>query len=325
MLRGVRSCQLALALLVSAPLFGGILPEQLGTARRGDVKIVNSSDPVLEEYGIEEAEEAVYGPMTVTAWRFRDSTGGMAAFQYLRPADGKPDTFDKQAAVAGKVLLTAHGNYVYRFEGTAPTEEQYKQLQFAVPRIEQSPLPVISTYLPAAGLIPNSERYITGPVTLEKFLPGVPPSLVAFHMSAEAQYGRYRTAGGQEMNLTIFSYPTPSLARERSEEMRKLGGAVVKRAGPLVVLTLNPPNADEAEKLLAKVNYQAALTWNENPNRTFAMDTADMILSILKLSGIVIAFCVLSGLGFAGIRMMRRRIGKSDAGEGMITLHLEGK
>jgi hypothetical protein len=54
-------------------------------------------------------------------------------------------------------------------------------------------------------------------------------------------------------------------------------------------------------------------------------NAAQMILSIFKLAGVIIAFCVLSGLAFAGFRVLSRKIGKEDARGEMITLHLERK
>ncbi len=305
--------------------FGGILPEQLGKAKRGPVTEETVTDPVLQEYGFDAGESASFGKLSITAWRFHDSTGAMSAFQYQRPANAKPSKQDKLAAAADGITIALHGNYVFQFAGGLPTDEQYDQLLYHIPRIEQSALPVISTYLPPEGLIPNSERYIVGPVSLEKFLPGVSPSVVAFHLSAEGQYGRYKAQDGREMPVVILAYPTPNQARERADALQKLGGSVVKRTGSLVVLAVNPPSADEAERVLAKIKQDIQLTWNEHPNQNIAQSTAQMLLGIFKLAGIIIAFCVGSGLIFAGFRVARRRFGKEDAGEAMITLHLAGK
>lgn len=304
---------------------GGILPEQLGKDKRGPVKTETVTDPVLQEYGFDAGESASFGKLSITALRFHDSTGAMAAFQYERPADAKPSKQDKLAAVAGGITFALHGNYLFQFAGGEPTDEQYDQLLYHIPRIEQSALPAISTALPAEGLIPNSERYILGPVSLEKFLPGVAPSVIAFHLSAEGQYGRYRGRDGREMPVVILAYPTPNQARERADELQKLGGAVVKRTGSLVVLAMNPPSADDAEIVLAKIKQDLQLTWNEHPNGNIALSTAQMLLGIFKLAGIIISFCLVSGLAFAGFRIARRRFGKEDAEGAMITLHLEGK
>ena len=74
-------------------------------------------------------------------------------------------------------------------------------------------LPTLPGFLPAAGLRPNSERYIVGPSTLAKFYPGISPSLAAFHLSAEAETATFGKDGG--IQLAIFSYPTFEIARSR--------------------------------------------------------------------------------------------------------------
>ena len=50
-----------------------------------------------------------------------------------------------------------------------------------------------------------------------------------------------------------------------------------------------------------------------------------MVLSILSLAGILLGFCLLSGLAVGGILRFARRFGYSAAEGSMITLHLEGK
>jgi hypothetical protein len=318
------SC-LLLAFSAPLPMTSAIFPEQLGGVLHGSIQPVKAPDPTLfDEYGFEAGERTDYGDMTVIAWRFKDSTGGFAAFQASLPADAHPSKLDKLAATSGHITWTAHGNYVFQFQDGIPAQPEYNQLISRLPKLEQSPLPVVSSDLPATGLIPNSERYIMGPVSLEKFDPGIPPSTAAFHMSAEAQFGRYHTADG-DLNLAIFNYPTPGIARERAAAFQKVAGAVVKRTGPLVVVTMNPPSPDAAERLLAKVNYNAQLTLTEKPKENVVKNAAQMILSIFKLAGVIIAFCVLSGLAFAGFRVLSRKIGKEDARGEMITLHLERK
>ena len=54
-----------------------------------------------------------------------------------------------------------------------------------LPKLENSPLPALSTFLPKDGLVANSERYILGPVSLQRVEPAIPPSVAGFHMGAE--------------------------------------------------------------------------------------------------------------------------------------------
>ena len=55
-----------------------------------------------------------------------------------------------------------------------------------------------SGLLPSDNLVPNSERYILGPVALQAFDPGIPPSVAAFHLSAEAQLGVFQSPKGDQ-------------------------------------------------------------------------------------------------------------------------------
>ncbi len=330
--RLLRNCFLGGALTVLAavrvaPAAAAILPDRLAGSMKSGAKTVEPADPALfEEYGFEGAEQAAFGPTTLTAWRFHDATGAMAAFQVLRPADAKPleSKLNQSAARTGTGAIYEYGNYVIQLTGKVPTEEDLAQVYLALPKVAQQPLPVVSTYLPVGNLIPNSQRYILGPVSLAQFEPNIPPAVAAFHLSAEAQYARYKTPT-TELGLAIFDYPTPGIARARMEELSKIPGLITKRSGPLVVVASGSTDADAAERLLAKVNYQAAVTLNEKaPNhevRTFAQT----ILNYMAFAGLIIVFCILSGVLFAGFRILSRRMGPKGDDGGMITLHLEGK
>jgi hypothetical protein len=140
-------------------------------------------------------------------------------------------------------------------------------------------------------------------------------------MGAEAQFGQYRTPKGL-LKLIIFDYPTPSMAREQAAELQKIAGSVAKRTGPLVIATMNPPDPDAAERLLGKINYQANVTLNEPTPQSQAKGLARMILNIFVLAGIVLGMCVVGGLGFAGYRIMSRKMWRKEERAEMIVLGL---
>ena len=219
-------------------------------------------------------------------------------------------------------IIFAFGNYVFQFTGDYPDPASLTTFYAQLARLENSPLPALSTFLPNDGLVANSERYIVGPVSLQRFEPAIPPSVAGFRMGAEAQYGKYRTPKGL-MDLIIFDYPTPSMAREQAAEFQKISGAVVKRTGPLVVVTINPPDADDAERLLGKINYQASVTVNETTPQSEVKGFARMILNIFFLAGVVLVFCVVGGIGFAGYRIMSRKLWQKEDTTTMIVLGLE--
>jgi hypothetical protein len=190
------------------------------------------------------------------------------------------------------------------------------------PRYSQSPLPSLTKYLPA-GIQANSERYIVGPDSLARFAPQISPSTAAFHFNAEAELARYGTPG-KETTLVLFTYPTAEMARDRLPHFQQVPGAVVKRTGPLLAVALNPATPDDAERLLAKIKYQAEITLPEHVP-TLKDNPANLFLNIFYLCLILAGFCLVSGLVVGGLRVLLRRSGASGDGDNMISLHLSGR
>lgn len=320
--------RLAIAAFALASLIplkaASLLPDYYYQVAKADSQAVAPPDgPLFEEYGFDQSERATYGKLTVTSWRFRDTTGAIAGYQYLRPAEAKPCDLGKVAECVKGEAIVALGNYVLQFAGAIPKGEEVNLFLYHAPKYEQAPLPALPGQLPD-GEIPNSTRYILGPVGLDRFGKGIPPSTVAFSLNAEGEYARYKGSAG-ELGLLVFSYPTPNMAREQSEALRKVSGAIVKRTGSLVGVVMNPPSTDDAERLLSRLNYEASVTMNQLPARNQAMGWARALLSMFALAGIILLFCVFSGVLFGVVRVLSRKLGHEDSGQAMIRLHLEGK
>jgi hypothetical protein len=319
---------LAVWLLAAMPAFAAIFPDQIGDYRKTAPKTIGIPDRALyDEYGLEATEAADYTApdqkkFSGVGWHLHDSTGALALFQFRRPPGAIAASFAPLAVKTSDGIIFAYGNYVFQFTGAYPDpatlEPFYKQLT----NLENSPLPALLSYLPTDGREPNSERYILGPVSLQRFDPGIPPSLAAFHLGTEGELAKYQTPKGL-LTLVVFSYPTPSMAREQAAEMQKLPGAVIKRTGPLVVATLQPPDADAAERILGKINYQASVNVDEKPPVNQVRGFAGMILSIFVLAGIILVICVMGGLGFAGVRILSRKMWRKEDVGGMIVLDLD--
>jgi hypothetical protein len=319
----------AFALLL--PILGSaaIWPDQLGTFHRVSVQDVafQSDRGIWDEYGFQEGEEVHYESpgekLTATAWRFQDPTGAMAGFQWLRLPDAKPSPLAKLAAETSTVTLLAHGNYVLKFVGYHPAAPFLTTLIEGLKQVDNSALPSLMGYLPSQDLLPNSERYVEGPAALQKFDPGIPPSIAAFHLSAEAQIGSFRAPGG-DLKLAIFSYPTPQIARQQTARFQQIAGAVVKRSGPLVAVILSPPNPDAAEKLLSLIRYQADITLDERVN-TRRDNIGNLVINAFVLIGILLCFALVGGLAFGSVRAFLRRGGRGEAADAMIVLHLQDR
>ncbi len=317
--------RLFVALILPAVSFAGIWPDTFGAFHRATDKPIEVSDrPLWGEFGLQQAEQAQYEfqdrKFTGTAYRLQDSTGALSAFDAERPADARASSLGKLAVESGDLVILAYGNYLLTFEGYKPSVGEIDTLVQTIPKLEQSPLPALSGYLPDKGLVPNSERYVTGPVALEKFASSISPSTAAFHFGAEAQLATFRAASG-EMKLAVFSYPTPQIARERLVDFQRISGAMAKRTGPLIAVVLSPPNADDAERLLAQIRYAPTLTMDEHVPG--ARDNiGNLVVNVFRLTGLLLVFCLVAGLAFGGFRAILKRASGGGDAESVISLHL---
>jgi hypothetical protein len=302
---------LILAAVFASSACAAIWPEHLGPFQRNSAATVTTGDAQASEYGLETAERADYGAFQVTALRFKDTTGAYAAAL---------DTSTKRSLRVG--------NYLVQCDGKCP-QDLPQLADKSLPQVSHTSIPTLDTYLPPKGLIAHSERYILGPVGLKTNASDVPAAAVDFDFGTEGQIARYRTPGGT-VSLAIFSYPTPSMARQQLPQFEKIAGATAKRTGPFVAVVTGPPSTSRAaQKLLDSVNYQGVVAENERPPvkpLELKPETAgQMILAVFTLAALLLGFCLLSGLAVGGTLRIARRFGYSGAEGSLITLHLEGK
>jgi hypothetical protein len=297
---------LILVILFSAAASAAIWPDHLGKYERKSVKTTVNEDPMWTENGGEEAEEASYGQFEVLAQRYKDPTGAYSA------------------SLAMKERPLQAGNYLITCSGHCPKD--LASLIDKLPKMTHAALPTLGHYLPPKNLIPHSERYVLGPAGLHAAAPQIPASAIAFEFGPEGALARYRTPAG-EATLAVFSYPTMEMARQQAAVLEKLPDVALKRSGPIVAIVLAPGNQAAADRLLAAVNYQAALSSDDQPIPMVLkpQSAAQMILAIIALAGIVLGFCLLSGIAFGALRVLARKFGYSDAGTPFTTLHLSDK
>jgi len=303
-----------------------ILPDTIGDWKKGEATPAAVADQkVWHEYGLQDSETATYtgapsGPKSysISSYRFTDATGAFAAFNQVRPAGSTPVSVTGLGVETATDEVVAVGNYLLIFKGYKPKADELNHVVGTAPRYAQSPLPTLPKYLPP-GAEPNSERYITGPDSLARFAPEIPPSTAAFHFNAEGELAKYKQA-----TLIVFSYPTMEMARDRIAHFQQIPGAMVKRTGPLVAIALGAKNPDEAERLLSPIKYEAEVTVPEHVP-TLKDNPANLFLNIFYLCLVLAGFCVLSGLVVGGVRILFRRAGASGEGDNMISLHLSGR
>ena len=127
--------------------------------------------------------------------------------------------------------------------------------------------------------------------------------------------------------MLLFSYPTPQMAREQAVDFYALDDVVAKRTGPLIAAVVQPPSEDEAQRLLAKVRYEAEVTMDfTEPERHD--DPYLLLVDIIILCSILVGLCIAGGLLVAGGRILAGKVAPNsifagNEGDPMTRLHID--
>jgi hypothetical protein len=135
--------------------------------------------------------------------------------------------------------------------------------------------------------------------------------LIDFSKSPEVAMGKYRTSQG-EATVTLVSYPTPQIARERIDAMQSAalsgGPFYFRRSGPYVVAVNGNIPGDEAQSLLASVNYDADVTLLQPTKPRPQEDRAGFVFALVMLCVIAVLAALVFGFVFGGIRILANRL-----------------
>ena len=328
----------------SAPAVS-VLPQQFGgwqisgTSRSSDNPAM--ADPVnaavLKEYGFTGFESATYTrddgrKLALKAAHFADASGAFGAYTYYKTREMLSEQIGDGAASMNERVLFYRGNIVIDavFQTlSAMSAAELRELAegFPLPPGNTRNLPDLPAYLPAQSFVKNTAKYVVGPAALQKINAPIPAELVDFNLGAEVVVGNYSSSGG-EATLTLISYPTPQIAADhlrRVEAARQgnsqpgngapaanagpllQGPIFAKRTGPMVAIVTGPLSQAEAKALLASVNYDANVTWNENTSLSKGGTMASIVMNGIILSFIIIGFALVAGVAFGGIRILAQR------------------
>ena len=335
-----------LALANEAAPSASVLPKQFGgwqiagSSRTSDDPAI--ADPVnaavLKEYGFTGFESATYTrddgrKLTLKAAHFTDASGAYGAYTHYKTPEMLSEQIGDGAASMNERVLFYRGNIVVdavfqKLSAMSAAELRELAEGFPLPPGNTRNLPDLPAYLPTQSFVKNTAKYVVGPAALQKLNAPVPADLVDFNLGAEVVIGNYNSSGG-EATLMLISYPTPQIAADhlrRIDATRQgnsqasngtppaiaipiLPGPIFdKRTGPMVVIAAGPLSQAEAKALLASVNYDANVTWNENTSFGKGATMAKLVMNGIILSFIIIGLALVAGVAFGGIRILAQRL-----------------
>jgi len=358
-----------IALAKEAASSVSLLPQQFGGWQiSGSSRISNDpavADPVntavLKEYGFTDFGSAIYTrddgrKLTLKAARFGDASGAYGAYTYYKTPAMLIEKIGDGAASMNERVLFYRGNILVdavfqKLSAMSAAELRELAQGLPLPSGNTRNLPGLPAYLPPQSYVKNTAKYVVGPAALRDVDAPVPAELVDFNAGAEVVVGNYNSSGG-ETTLMLISYPTPQIAADhlrRIDAARPQGsqsgnGSTAadtnapilqtpifdKRTGPIVVVAAGPLSQAEAKSLLASVNYDANITWNENTYFTKRDNLANLLVNVIILCFIIIGFALVAGVAFGGIRILAKRMFPErvfDRAENreFISLHLSEK
>jgi hypothetical protein len=278
---------------------------------------------LLKEYGFSDFESATYlrddgRRLTLKAARFADTSGAYGAFTFYKTLPMQVEQIGDQAGSLNERVLFYRGNILIDavFQRlSAMSAAELRELASTLPIATGSSqgLPGLPAYLPTQAYVKNSAKYVLGPVALERVDAPIPAQLVDFNVGAEVVLGKYDSSGGQA-TLMLISYPTPQIAGdhlrriEASQSQDAPATVFSRRTGSLVVVVSGALSASEAKSLLASVNYEANVTWNENTYFDKRNNIGNLVWNALLLCGILMAFALVAGIAFGGLRVLVQRV-----------------
>jgi hypothetical protein len=317
----------------SSPSKGALLPKifagwqmQSSSTSADAAKVDPVNADVLKEDGVNAIETAEYTKpdrkLTVKVARFGDASGAYSAFLFYRTPQMAPVDVGDQGASSNDRILFRDGNLLVdaKFDRMTPmTAGELRELANDLPQLigNAAKPPDITRYLPKQGMVESSVKYVTGPVGLARIGSRLPADAVEFGANPEIATAQYNTGEGTA-ELTLISYPTPALAGNGLRKVQAWHPAAAqgspaptlfsKRTGPYVVVLTGTISDGEAKTLLASVNYDPDVTWNENTHFDRNSNLGSLLVNIIILLAVIAVLAIVAGVAFGGVRIVLKRL-----------------
>lgn len=289
--------------------------------------LVGSDAPAFREYVVKSIEQRSYTQgnqsAAITLYRLRDPSSAYGAFTFLRNdslADANFGSYasasqDRALVVVGEMLL----DVTVPAKQARPADADLKQLADQLDKkADHTPYPFIGEHLPAPARLPNTVRYVIGPLGLAHFVPIGTDDWMGYDYSAESILARYRI-GSNEETLVVTSYPTQQVAAKKFADMLRRfvfdppggvqpGQTVLfgKRVSSYVAVVVGAPSRQAANKILDQVGYESNVTWNEPKQSYTEPGINTMIVEAFLGTGVIMLFAIAAGIGFGGIRLLAK-------------------
>jgi hypothetical protein len=301
---------------------------------------------VLKEDGLKRFARSEYVDggqhADVTVYKFVDASGAISAYDYFKKPGMRAEKFGDDAVRNGDELLMRSGVNVVREEfkpGGAAMPALTNELIDHLPKVggPAGMAPLLPTLLPAKGFDADSVKYALGPSGYAAMGGVLPADVVGFDKSAETVTAKSKSGG----LLTLLLYPTPQIAGEHGRAIESLmnqrvadgdpgrsalGTVMMRREGPLVVMTTGVWTAADAKKMVDGIHLNSQVSFDKPMPVEFHAEvrkTYSLLESIVIFCSISALAMVVLGLFFGGGRALIRVMQGKPAATEPEFLHID--
>ena len=266
--------------------------------------------PAIRHYGLigatRQSWSGIDGTVRLTLYEMFDATAAYGLFTLERDINQpgfSPASLGSEGYRVANRTCFWQSKYVVAIEGSTPATDGLARI-ISENIFGRSRKPPVSSHLPPANLVSGSEKYVLdGPSVGRQFQ--LDSEALGFDDSVEIATASYNL-GGKTAHLALLLYPTQQIAKkyaDRWETENPNDAAFRKRVGPLVALVRGSRDPALAKTILDDVNYETQVTWNEQrPDVSFR----EVILTIFTFIGVALAFTVIAGVSFGGLRIFMK-------------------
>jgi len=288
----------------------------------GDADASNAA--VLKEFGFRDVQSAIYSKgdrkLSIRAARFDDATGAYGAYTLYSQPGMRTEEIGRHGESANDRVLFIEGNIVVEAKFDRVNEMSAAELRelaagLPIPASNVAQPPGLPRWLPQPSFIEHSIKYAIGPKSYDQTGAPLPSQSIDFSKSPEIVTALYKSDAGYA-KLTLISYPTPQIAGaqlkaiEQNHPTLQAAGAgdfQAKRSGPILAIVSGDVSQSEAKSLLASVNYEAEVTYNEPTFLTKRDNIGNLIVAAFGLIGFILAIALVLGVALGGVRVLLKR------------------
>ena len=267
---------------------------------------------------------------TVSVYQFRDASGAISAFDYLRRPGplGAAKMGDETAPGPANDIVFRSGLNVVRESFNLHGEHVGLLMDDLISHLPKAlgtngiP-PLLPTLLPQKNLDADSVKYALGPAGYAAMNGVLPADSMGFDKSGETVTAKYRGGG----MLTLALYPTPAIAgmHERAAQSA-LQQASIRREGPLVIIATGAWPAGAAQKLIDGIHLRVDASFDKPMPLEFHTEirkTYSLFESIAIFCGLGAVASVVLALFFGGGRALIRVMQGKPAATEPEFLHID--